>query len=194
MQPYMNYPQYQDNRIPYLQQQIAYLESQLKGAEAMQHYQQQIQQPQVQQQMQNIPIPQQNQANGIRTFVVDSFDSILAKDIPMDKTGAIFLNQDETEMQIRRWDKDGTIKPIIFRRVEESTSVGNGNADVSLPAVQKMELGLSDEATQAFMQRFDELANRLDVMEQILNRPAPTKQAASRPKKEAKSESAGNDD
>lgn len=183
MQPYMNYPQYQDNRIPYLQQQIAYLESQLKGAEAMQQYQQQIQQPQVQQQMQNIPMPQQNQANGIRTFVVDSFDSILAKDIPMDKTGAIFLNQDETEMQIRRWDKDGTIKPIIFRRVEEPTSGVNGNADVSLPAVQKMELGLSAEATQAFMDRFNDLNNKMDAIENMIQSYAKPK-TASRSKKE----------
>lgn len=189
MQPYMNYPQYQDNRIPYLQQQIAYLESQLKGAEAMQQYQQQIQQPQpqVQQQMQNIPMPQQNQANGIRTFVVDSFDSILAKDIPMDKAGAIFLNQDESEMQIRRWDKDGTIKPIIFRRVEEPTDGENGNTDVSLPVVQKMELGLSDEATQAFMDRFNNLNDKMDVIENMIQSYAKPK-TGSRTKKEADTE------
>lgn len=183
--PYLT-PQQQASQAAALQQQIGYLQSQLQGVQSA--MQQPIQQMQnVQQQIADtVPNPAPVY-NGTLVRYIEDFDAILAKDVPMEGNGAIFIKPDKSEIQIREWDKSGQIVPTTYKPVPRPETNGNNNASISTSLPQRMEIGLSDEATEAFMQRFDELANRLDVMEQILNRPAPTKQAASRSKKETDS-------
>lgn len=179
--PYLT-PQQQASQAAALQQQIEYLQGQLQGVQsAMQQSYQQMQS--VQQQSRTIP---QNQSySGVIVRYVDDFDKIEAKDVPMESNGAIFIKPDKSEIEIREWDKSGQIVPTTYRPVPKAETGGNNNVDISSPMPQKMEIGLSGDTTQAFMQRFDELANRLDVMERILNKPAPAKQTTSRSKKEA---------
>lgn len=171
MLPYQNY--FQQQTYPNSYSQI------------YQQYQQ-YQQPQnnylQQAQMQSTNLyNNMNQQQNIVGRVVNDFSEIVANDVPMDGRSAIFLKGDMSEIQARAWGADGKIqmtsyKPILAQNQQDTNNLSQNN--------QNFKIELSDDATQTFMQRFDDISNRLDLLEQFLNKSARTPTKA---KKESES-------
>ena len=165
------YPQYYPQMNNYGQQynpQQPYMDR-LAG---LQQYQQTLQQPQMQMQ------PQQMQI-GLNGKMVDVVDQITANDVPMDGSVAIFPKKDMSEIYLKSWTPNGTIATVVFRPVMEES---NNSASVQ----ESLKVGLSDEVTEVFMQKFDELAKKIEELEKSMTKPT-TKTTVSRTKKESES-------
>ncbi len=115
---------------------------------------------------------------GINGRVVNDFNEIIADDVPTNGTYAVFVKNDMSEIQARTWAADGKIVSVAFKPVLEPQ---NNN---STPEPQKAVVGLSDEVTEAFMNRFDDIMNKIDVLEEIVSKQTNV----GRRKKEADSE------
>lgn len=136
----------------------------------LQQYQQSLQIPAQQQQLQQMPV-------GINGKVVPSVENITANDVPMDGSVAFFPRQDMTEIYAKSWNADGTIKTVVYKPFMDNPN--------NLPqGEEKFKIGLSEDVTAAFMQRFDDIADRIEKLEKSMNNPV-TKSNSSRSKKEA---------
>ena len=163
MQPYQNfYPQMNNNYQT--QTQNPYMERMAQ----LQQYQQSLQQPIVPTQT---PVSNQMSALG---KMVDSIDVVKATDIPMDGNTYYFPKADGTEVYCKQWLQNGTTRILTFKPVLED-SLNNLPSDT-----EKLKIGLSDEITDVFMKRFDELEKRFDD----LMPKTTTKTTATRTKKE----------
>lgn len=106
--------------------------------------------------------------------IVDSIDVVKATDVPMDGNMYYFPKADGTEIFGKQWMPNGqthilTFKPDID---ENANNVSNDK--------EKLKFGLSDESTEVFMKRFDDIEKRLDEF--------IGKKTTNRVKKEAESE------
>lgn len=117
----------------------------------LQNYQQNLQQPMIQAQM-----PGTNQQMSITGKVVDSIDVVKATDIPMDGNAYYFPKADGTEVYCKQWLQNGTTRILTFKPVLEDNP-NNVSSDT-----EKFKISLSDEVTDVFMKRFDELEKRID--------------------------------
>lgn len=120
----------------------------------MQPQQQFYSQPAVQQYQQ--PPYMQQAAQRINGRVVQSADMITANDVPMDGSVAFFPTQDLSEIYAKSWDANGKIVTRLFKPVSDSHP-SNTTQDT-----EKLKILLSDDVTQVFMKRFDELEKRID--------------------------------
>ena len=134
----------------------------------LQQYQQSLQQPLVPTQMSGA-----NQMSALGKMV-DSIDVVKATDIPMDGNAYYFPKADGTEVYCKQWLQNGTTRILTFKPVFEDNSM-NLSSDA-----EKLKIGLSDEVTDVFMKRFDELEKRLDSL--------TPKKPATRAKKESDAE------
>ena len=154
MQPYLNpnyFNQYNQMQNPYMDRMAQ-----------LQQYQQSLQQPVSQAQM---------SAMG---KIVDSIDVVKATDIPMDGNSYYFPKADGTEVYCKQWLQNGTTRILTFKPVFEDNP-NNLSSDT-----EKMKISISDDVTEAFMKRFDELEKRIeDLM---------PKKTAARSKKESEEE------
>ena len=116
----------------------------------LQQYQQSLQQPIVPTQT---PISNQMSALG---KMVDSIDVVKATDIPMDGNAYYFPKADGTEVYCKQWLQNGTTRILTFKPVFDDNT-NNVSSDT-----EKLKISLSDEFTEAFMKRFDELEKRID--------------------------------
>ena len=124
----------------------------------------QIQNPYIDRYAQNQAMQQMNQvpnqqAQGLNGRVVDNFEMINANDVPMDNMGAWFIKSDGTEIQRRVWTSNGTIATSRFKPVLEEQSINLPQGE------EKFKIEISDEVSEAFMKRFDEITERLEKME-----------------------------
>ena len=136
MQPYLNpnyFNQYNQMPNPYMDRMAQ-----------LQQYQQSLQQPVSQSQM---------SAMG---KIVDSIDVVKAADIPMDGNAYYFPKADGTEVYCKQWLQNGTTRILTFKPVLEDNP-NNVSSDT-----EKLKISLSDEVTDVFMKRFDELEKRID--------------------------------
>ena len=162
MQSYQNYfqPQMNNGQMmmnPYMDRMAQ-----------LQQYQQSLQQPIVPTQT---PVSNQMSALG---KIVDSIDVVKATDIPMDGNAYYFPKADGTEVYCKQWLQNGTTRILTFKPVLDDNP-NNVSTDT-----EKLKIGLSDEVTEVFMKRFDELEKRFD---DLIPRPT-TKATATRAKKE----------
>ena len=134
----------------------------------LQQYQQSLQQPIVQAQT---PVPNQMSALG---KMVDSIDVVKATDIPMDGNAYYFPKADGTEVYCKQWLQNGTTRILTFKPVFDDNP-NNLSSDT-----EKLKIIISDEITEVFMKRFDELEKRID---DLMPKPT-TKTTANRTKKE----------
>lgn len=163
-QPY--YPQMNNYNQQYNPQQ-PYMDR-LAG---LQQFQQNLQMQQ--------PQPQPMQM-GISGRVVPNPENIAANDVPMDGSVAFFPMQDMSQILVKSWNADGTIKTLIYKPfVQEPNNLS--------PGAEKAEIELSENVTAAFMQRFDDVASRIDKLEQSLTKSL-TKKGNSLTKKEVEAE------
>ena len=116
----------------------------------LQNYQQSLQQPLVPTQMSGA-----NQVSALGK-IVDSIDVVKATDIPMDGNAYYFPKADGTEVYCKQWLQNGTTRILTFKPVLEDNP-NNLSSDT-----EKLKIGLSDEVTEVFMKRFDELEKRID--------------------------------
>ena len=116
----------------------------------LQQYQQSLQQPIVPTQT---PVSNQMSALG---KMVDSIDVVKATDIPMDGNAYYFPKADGTEVYCKQWLQNGTTRILTFKPVFEDNT-NNVSSDT-----EKLKISLSDEVTDVFMKRFDELEKRIN--------------------------------
>lgn len=143
MSMYQNFSQMNN---PYMPMQNPYMERMAQ----LQQYQQSLQQPIVPTQT---PVSNQMSALG---KMVDSIDVVKATDIPMDGNSYYFPKADGTEVYCKQWLQNGTTRILTFKPVLEDNPI-NLSDDT-----EKLKIGLSDDVTEAFMKRFDELEKRID--------------------------------
>lgn len=138
----------------------------------LQQYQQNLQQPIVPAQT---PVSNQMSALG---KMVDSIDVVKATDIPMDGNAYYFPKADGTEVYCKQWLQNGTTRILTFKPVFEDNP-NNLSSDT-----EKLKISLSDEVTDVFMKRFDDIEKRLDEF----SIKSSAKTSTSRTKKEADAE------
>ena len=168
MQPYPNYSQMNN---PYAQMNNMYAQPNNPYADRMnflQNYQQSLQQP--------VAGTQMSLANQMSTLgkMVDSIDVVKATDIPMDGNAYYFTKADGTEVYCKQWLQNGTTRILSFKPVFDDNT-NNVSSDT-----EKLKISLSDDVTEVFMKRIDELEKLLDSL-------AP-KKPATRAKKESDAE------
>ena len=150
MSPYQSfYPQTNNYGQQYNPQQ-AYMDR-LSG---LQQYQQGLQMQQPQMAGTQMSLPNQQLPVGINGKVVNTVEQITANDVPMDGSAAFFPMQDMSQILVKSWNADGTIKTVIYKPFLNETN--------NLPSKEeKIKFDLSDEVANVFMNRFDELVNKL---------------------------------
>jgi hypothetical protein len=104
--------------------------------------------------------------------IVDSFGSITANDVPMDNSGAIFVKRDNSEIQHRIWNADGTIKTTSYKPILANFDSNTKNLSLN---EEKLKFALSDEATEGIMNRFDTLESKIESLESILGKKRSVK-------------------
>lgn len=139
-------------------------------------YQQGLQQTALNQPIQPVTTP-----IGINGKIVPTVEMITANDVPMDGSVAVFPRQDLTEIYIKSWNNDGTIRTVVYKPVVEPQNGVSTNGDKTGTENANFKASLSDEATEALMKRFDEIENRFDKLEKTMG----SSKAISKAKKEA---------
>lgn len=124
--------------------------------------------------MQNIQRFQQPQQpdqmqQGIFGKVVQSQDSIVANDVPMNGSVAFFPKSDLSEIYAKQWSADGTISTMVFKPVK------NDNPNKLSQDTEKLKIGLSDEATEIFNKHFDTLFSKIEELEKKIDEKSSTK-------------------
>lgn len=144
----MYYPQMNNNyQMP---MQNPYMERMAQ----LQQYQQSLQQP-----MQNIvsnQIPGVNQQYTPMGKIIESVDVLKTTEVPMDGNIYYFPKADGSEIYSKQWLSNGTTRILTFKPIinEDTENVANES--------EKLKIGLSDEVTDTFMKRFDDIEKRLD--------------------------------
>lgn len=139
---YLNQPYHPQTNYP----QYAYQPMQMDRMAQLQQFQQSLQPTQM---------TGTNQFNTIGK-IVESIDIVKATDIPMDGNMYYFPKADGTEIYAKQWLPNGQTRILTFKPVLEDNT-NNLSSDN-----EKLKIGLSDEVTEAFMKRFDELEKRID--------------------------------
>ena len=116
----------------------------------LQQYQQSLQQPMLPTQMSGT-----NQMSALGK-IVDSIDVVKATDIPMDGNAYYFPKADGTEVYCKQWLQNGTTRILTFKPFFDDNT-NNVSQDT-----EKLKISISDEVTEVFMKRFDELEKRID--------------------------------
>lgn len=146
MSPYQNFfPQMNNNYQ--MQMQNPYMDRMAQ----LQQYQQSLQQP-----MSQTSIPGASQQMNVIGKIVDSIDVVRATDVPMDGNIYYFPKADGTEIFGKQWLPNGQTRILTFK-----PCLDDKHNDLSTKE-EKSKFGLSDEATEVFMKRFDELEKRID--------------------------------
>ena len=144
----MYYPQMNNNyQMP---MQNPYMERMAQ----LQQYQQSLQQP-----MQNIvsnQIPGANQQYTPMGKIIENVDVLKTTEVPMDGNTYYFPKADGSEIYSKQWLANGTTRILTFKPVFED------NTNTLSSDTEKLKIGLSDEVTDVFMKRFDELEKRID--------------------------------
>lgn len=125
--------------------------------------QQQMQQPyldrlaQLQAMQQNLQQPQQpQQFFGLNGRVVDSFDSIMASDVPMDGTFAMFPKRDMSEVCVKYWTGEGKIATIVFKPMSEVCT------EVPADNESRAKLDELSNVLGGIYEKIDVLSNKVD--------------------------------
>ena len=120
------------------------------------------------QNIQRFQQPEQMQ-QGIFGKVVQSQDSIVANDVPMNGSVAFFPKSDLSEIYAKQWSTDGTISTMVFKPIK------NDNPNKLSQDTEKLKIWLSDEATEAFEKHFDTLFSKIEELEKKIDEKSLTK-------------------
>lgn len=140
----------------------------------MQNVQQRLTQEQMQPQQVQQPVP----VSGMVGKMVGRIEDIAPQDVPMTGAPAFFPKQDLSEIYVKAWNSNGTLDTVVFKPVSMTDGINPMDNN------KKLEIGLSDDVTGAFMKRFDELESKISSIESSL-----TKNTAKSTRSSAKKES-----
>lgn len=138
----------------YMQSQNPYMDR----MNFLQNYQQSLQQQPMQMNQQLMP----QQIAGINGRIVQAVENINANEVPMDGSMAFFPKQDMSEIYVKGWNADGTIRTIVYKPYTEP---GGSNAGNPTTDTENAKFTLSDESTELFMSKFDELSEKIRQLE-----------------------------
>lgn len=131
-----------------------------------------------QQPVQQVPQQQNLQIQaGINGRMVAAVEQIAANDVPMDGSVAFFPKQDLTEIYAKQWGADGSIKTVVYKPYIEPKSIQGVNVSSNN---EKMKFDLSDESTEAFLNKFNELSEKLGQLEQRFDKTSTSQRKNSR--------------
>lgn len=153
----------------YMQSQNPYMDR----MNFLQNYQQSLQQQPMQ--MNQQPIPQQ--IVGINGRIVQAVENINANEVPMDGSMAFFPKQDMSEIYVKGWNADGTIRTIVYKPYAEP---GGSNACNPTTDIENAKFTLSDESTQLFLNKFEELSEKIGQLEDRFDKSLGTQRKTSR--------------
>lgn len=160
----------------YLPQYGAYQYNPMANIQRFQS-QEQIQ-PQIQQ-----PMPQQ--IAGINGRIVQAVENINANEVPMDGSMAFFPKQDMSEIYVKGWNSDGTINTIVYKPY---TAPKDNQTVNSMVNTENAKFTLSDESTQLFLNKFEELSEKIGQLEDRFDKSLGTQ------RKTSKTQSKGGDE
>lgn len=159
---------------PYIQSQNPYMDR----MNFLQNYQQNLQQPVAGTQMSlanQQAMPQQ--PAGINGRVVQAVENINANEVPMDGSMAFFPKQDLSEIYVKGWNANGTINTIVYKPYTEPN---NNQAVNSMANAENAKFTLSDESTQLFLNKFEELSEKIGQLEDRFDKSLGTQRKSSR--------------
>ena len=120
------------------------------------------------QNIQRFQQPEQMQ-QGIFGKVVQSQDSIVANDVPMNGSVAFFPKSDLSEIYAKQWSADGTISTMVFKPVK------NDNPNKLSQETEKLKFDLSENVTEVFEKHFDTLFSKMEELEKKIDEKSSTK-------------------
>ena len=160
---------------PYQQQINGYVPQynpyQYASMSNMQRYQAQPEQ------MMPAQMPVTPQAIGINGRVVQGLDNINANEVPMDGSMAFFPEQDLSEIYVKGWNADGTIKTIVYTPHIDTKSIDTVNSTAN---AEKLKFTLSDESTDLFLNKFNELSEKIGQLEDRFDKSLATQRKNSK--------------
>ena len=128
------------------------------------------------------PVMQNQQAIGLNGRIVQAVENINANEVPMDGSMAFFPKQDLSEIYVKGWNADGTIKTIVYKPQIDNKSVQAVNTSLD---TEKLKIDLSEQATAGIMQRFDDLSAKIEQLENKVALGTQRKTSQSQSKKES---------
>lgn len=153
----------------YMQSQNPYMDR----MNFLQSYQQSLQQQPMQMNQQ----PMSQQVPGINGRVVQAVENINANEVPMDGSMAFFPKQDMSEIYVKGWNADGTIRTIVYKPYTDPKDNQTVN---SMANAENAKFTLSDESTQLFLNKFEELSEKIEQLEDRFDKSLGTQRKASR--------------
>lgn len=131
-----------------------------------------------QQPVQQVPQQQNLQMQtGINGRMVTAVEQIAANDVPMDGSVAFFPKQDLTEIYAKQWGADGSIKTVVYKPYTEPKDNQTVNSMID---VENTKFTLSDESTQLFLNKFEELSEKIGQLENRFDKSLGTQRKTSR--------------
>ncbi len=121
----------------------------------------------------------QNPQKGLNGMFVSSSDKITVDCVPLDGTAAFFPKQDLSEIYVKNWNADGTIRTLTFKAISEANPNKISKND-SEPI-----LGVSDAILGALDSKFRELNERIDKFEQEMSKSAVKNRSATKKESDA---------
>ena len=128
------------------------------------------------------PVMQNQQAIGLNGRIVQVVENINANEVPMDGSMAFFPKQDLSEIYVKGWNADGTIKTIVYKPQIGNKSVQAVNTSLD---TEKLKIDLSEQVTAGIMQRFDDLSAKIGQLESKVALGTQRKTSQSQSKKES---------
>lgn len=114
---------------------------------------------------------------GISGRVVQAVETINPNEVPMDGSVAFFPKQDLTEIYVKGWNADGTINTIVYKPY---TAPKDNQAVNSMVNTENTKFTLSDESTQLFLNKFEELSEKIEQLENRFDKSLGTQRKTSR--------------
>ena len=99
---------------------------------------------------------------GISGRVVQAVETINPNEVPMDGSMAFFPKQDMSEIYVKGWNADGTINTIVYKPY---TAPKDNQTVNSMANTENAKFTLSDESTQLFLNKFEELSEKIGQLE-----------------------------
>lgn len=94
----------------------------------------------------------------------------------MDGSMAFFPKQDMSEIYVKGWNADGTIRTIVYKLTEPK----DNQAVNSMIDVENAKFTLSEESTQLFLNKFEELSEKIGQLENRFDKSLVTQRKTSR--------------
>lgn len=113
-------------------------------------------------QMQQIQPMQNSNQFPVIGKMVENMEMVKSTDIPMDGNMYYFPKADGSKIYTKRWLPNGTTESLTFKPVFDNEPTNSSKEET------KSEIGLSSEVTALFVERFNQIFERIDKLENNL--------------------------